>query len=139
GYGASGAETPVLDDLARHGVLYEDVTSAAPITLVSHATILTGLTPPAHGVHTNGTFRLPPEVETLAERLKARGFSTAAFVGAFVLHHEFGLDQGFDVYDDELPPRGMARKFDFEERRAAEVLDRAAGWALAHEDEPFFL
>src|SRR5438128_314912 len=93
-YGAARAATPALDALAREGVLYEDATSVAPITLVSHATILTGLIPPGHGVRTNGSFRLSPSVTTLAERLKERGFATGAFVGSFVLSHEFGLDQG---------------------------------------------
>src|SRR5262245_43827798 len=138
-YGAAGAATPVLDGLAREGVLYEDATSVAPVTLVAHATILTGLIPPAHGVRSNGSFRLPAEVTTLAERLHARGFATGAFVGSFVLSHEFGLDQGFDTYDDTLPRQRPDRKFDFAERRAVEVLSRAADWAVAKKDGPFFL
>jgi len=138
-YGAAGAATPALDALAREGFLYEDATSVAPITLVAHATILTGLIPPAHGVRSNGSFRLPAEVTTLAERLRAGGFATGAFVGSFVLSHEFGLDQGFDTYDDALPRQSQDRKFEFAERRAEEVLGRAGDWAVAKKDVPFFL
>jgi choline-sulfatase len=138
-YGASAAATPVLDALAREGVLYEDTTSVAPVTLVAHATMLTGLIPPAHGVRSNGSFRLPAEVTTVAERLQGRGFATGAFVGSFVLSHEFGLDQGFDTYDDTLPRQKPGRKFDFAERRAGEVLGRAADWAISKKDRPFFL
>src|SRR5437867_8439080 len=137
-YGSAAARTPAIDSLARESVLYEEATSSAPITLVSHATILTGLSPPAHGVRTNGSFRLPSSVLTLAERLKARGFATGAFIGAFVLHHEFGLDQGFDTYDDALPGVG-ARRFEFAERRASQVLSRAGEWVMAHRSGPFFL
>jgi arylsulfatase A-like enzyme/Flp pilus assembly protein TadD len=133
------AATPVLDGLAREGILFEDATTVAPVTLVAHATVLTGLIPPSHGVRSNGSFRLPDGVTTLAERLHARGFATAAFVGSFVLSHEFGLDRGFDLYDDRLPAQTKDRKFDFAERRAEEVLARAGDWAVAKKDQPFFL
>ena len=77
-------------------------TPPRPITLPSHASILTGLFPPRHGVRDNGTFVLAPKVETLAERLAARGYDTAAVVSAVVLARRQGLDQGFRVYDDDL-------------------------------------
>src|SRR5438552_778047 len=136
-YGDRAAETPVLDALARESIVWEDVTSAVPVTLPSHATILTGLTPPAHRVRANGSFRLAPGVETLPEKLKTRGFATAAFVGSYVLHREFGLDQGFDLYDDRLPGGSKARRFEFAERRAGEVLARAGDWAISKKDAPF--
>ena len=138
-YGSETARTPAIDALARESVLYLDASTVAPVTLVAHATILTGLTPPAHGVRTNGSFRLPGDVVTLAERLSGLGWSAGAFVGAFVLHHEFGLDQGFGTYDDVMPRPEAGRKFDYQERRAGEVLARAGAWALERKGAPFFL
>ncbi|PYQ95658.1 MAG: hypothetical protein DMF97_16670, partial [Acidobacteria bacterium] len=100
-YGYRQARTPALDGLARGGVLFEQAFAAAPITLPSHATILTGRYPPGHGARDNG-LRMSATVPTLATVLHSRGFKTAAFVAAFPLDHQFGLDRGFDVYSDQL-------------------------------------
>ncbi len=89
----------------RAGTVFTEAITAAPITLPAHSSILSGLYPTSHGTRFNGIFRLPDEVETVAETLKGAGFATGAFVGAFVLDRRFGLEQGFDVYDDELPRR----------------------------------
>jgi len=143
-YGDAKARTPVLDRLARTGVRFERALAPAPITLPSHATLMTGLDPLSHGVRNNGTFRLAAEHLTLAERLTAQGYATGAVVSAFVLDARFGVDQGFATYDDELhldsaaPREGM-----FRERRANKVTDRAREWLTAHErtspGKPFFL
>ena len=101
-YGSEQAATPVLDALARRGTLFERVWAPTPLTLPSHATILTGLPAAGHGVRNNGTYRLPDEAESIAEILQAAGFATGAFVSAFVLDRRFGLGQGFDHYDDDL-------------------------------------
>lgn len=101
-YGYSRAKTPHIDRLASQGVVFEDATAQVPVTLPSHASLLTGLIPPTHGVRDNTYFRLDPDARSLAEVLKERGYETAAFVSAFVLDGSFGLDQGFDVYDDEV-------------------------------------
>ncbi len=119
-YGGPAA-TPVLDDLAARGVRFARCDTAAPVTLPSHATILTGLLPPRHGVRDNGTFRLAQSFETVAERLRAAGWDTGAVVGAVVLAGQFGLAQGFRRYDDALGGR--------EERPGEEVTD-AAGCLL---------
>ena len=95
-----------------------------PITLPSHATILTGLEPPSHGVRDNRTYRLPDAVQTLAERLQAEGYRTQAFVSAEVLHHRYNLDQGFDGYDDELWSGG-ATDFMMPQRPGQHTMDRA--------------
>jgi choline-sulfatase len=139
-YGATGVSTPTLARLARDGVLFEAAYAVAPITLPSHATIFTGLYPPEHGVRNNGIHFLAPEIETLAERLARRGYQTGAFVSAAVLERRFGLDQGFEVYDDDLSqgrerhPRGVPD-------RPAEVTVRAAReWLDGIEHaRPFFL
>src|SRR5262245_45161670 len=81
-YGATEAETPNLDRLAAAGTRFDDARSQVPLTLPSHASILTGLLPPRHGVRGNGLFRLRSDVATLAENLRKRGYSTAAVVSS---------------------------------------------------------
>jgi arylsulfatase A-like enzyme/Flp pilus assembly protein TadD len=128
-YGRAGATTPHLDALAGESVLFEDASCATPITLPSHATLFTGRYPTTTGVRNNGSFVLPASETTLAEVLKSRDWSTAAVVAAFPLQRRYGLAQGFDVYDDELPPlpleRGQAFSIHFSERDARTVTDRA--------------
>ena len=101
-YGALDAHTPTLDAIAAAGVRFDAAISPAPLTLPSHATLMTGLDPPEHGVRHNGVFRLEEEIPTLAEGLRSAGFETAAFVGAFVLARQFGLARGFQHYDDSM-------------------------------------
>ncbi|PYQ82215.1 MAG: hypothetical protein DMG03_18240, partial [Acidobacteria bacterium] len=96
-YGYARARTPTVDALARGGALFERAYAAAPITLTSHATLLTGRYPPGHGARDNG-LHVSGSVPTLATTLHAAGFRTAAFVAAFPLDHQFGLNRGFDVY-----------------------------------------
>ncbi|PYQ66782.1 MAG: hypothetical protein DMF53_02935, partial [Acidobacteria bacterium] len=88
-YGFPLAQTPRLDRLAREGVRCANAVTAAPITLPSHSTILTGLYPPAHGVRDNGTYALGDDAVTLAERLKAKGYRTQAVVSALVLNRRY--------------------------------------------------
>src|SRR5262245_17785469 len=95
-YGWPAARTPVFDALARRGVLFERAYAAAPITLPSHATILSGRYPPGHGARDN-SMPVLATTPTLATELRAQGFSTGAFVGAFPLDRQFGLNRGFDV------------------------------------------
>jgi arylsulfatase A-like enzyme/Flp pilus assembly protein TadD len=101
-YGYAGARTPHLDQLAREGVRFDHVASVAPITLPSHASIFTGLFPFEHGVRNNGNFYLAESHPTLATRLKQAGYRTGAFVSSFVLDRRYGLQHGFDVYDDRM-------------------------------------
>jgi arylsulfatase A-like enzyme/Flp pilus assembly protein TadD len=136
-YGAKSVSTPTLDGLAREGVRFETAITATPLTLPSHATLLTGRDAPEHGVRHNGTFKLGDEALTLAERLRDAGWATGAFVGAVVLKSRFGLDQGFDVYDDEVTGEPSAAG-GFIERPASEVIDAATAW-LDRADRPFFL
>ena len=105
------ATTPNLDRLAASGARFTFAHSHAVVTLVSHASILTGRYPYEHGIRDNTGYRLPPAMPTPATRLKAAGFATGAFVGGFPLDHRFGLSSGFDLYDDRSrtcrrrPPR----------------------------------
>jgi arylsulfatase A-like enzyme/Flp pilus assembly protein TadD len=138
-YGCTTAETPSLDALAREGARFEQALAAAPLTLPSHATLLTGTIPPRHGVHQNGTGPLAASVPTLAETFQASGLRTGAFVGSFVLDASFGLARGFEVYDDEIPRDPTALTPGLEaERPAADVVDRALLWLGRDDARPFF-
>ena len=92
-YGHEAIETPHIDRLASEGTLYERAYTPVPITLPSHLSILTGTYPAHHGVRENAGFYVAPELTTLPEILKGRGYATAAFVGAYPLDSQTGLDQ----------------------------------------------
>jgi choline-sulfatase len=119
---------PALDRLAASALQFTSARTAVPLTLPSHTTILTGLLPPEHGVRENGVDALGDAHETTARLLKAAGYQTAAFVGAFVLDRRFGLAQGFDTYDDQIPRDPNATERLEAERPATAVVDRALAW-----------
>ena len=126
-YGGRAA-TPNLDRLAHDGLQFTFAHAHAVMTLPSHTSILTGRYPFEHRVRDNAGFRLPDTARTLAEAARERGMATGAFVGAFPLDRQFGLAQGFEVYDD-LGGREVAPSdFAFSERPAAEVVTQAAAW-----------
>lgn len=135
-YGYSQGLTKSFDDFAQVGVLFERAYAPAPVTLPSHATMLTGLYPPEHGLRVNGDGRLPQEIPFLPEILKKNGYDTAAFIAAPVLDSKYGLDRGFDLYDDDLPRSGSLRG---EPRRDGKlVVDQALHWLKQRTDRPFF-
>lgn len=135
-YGFDHVKTPNIDSLAEKSVLFTRAFAHTTTTLPSHANILVGAIPPVHGVHDNLNFRLRSEHLTLAEHLKQNGYSTAAFVGAFPLYSLYGLDQGFDVYDDDFgkTPEGKEAT----ERRAEAVIKGALQY-LERSTPPWFL
>jgi arylsulfatase A-like enzyme/Flp pilus assembly protein TadD len=146
-YGKEDARTSNLDRLAANGVVFENCFSAVPVTLPSHSTIFTGMYPLAHGVRDNGLFQLPASVTTLAEILRDRGYRTGAAIGAFPLTSEFGIQQGFDFFDDHISIvqedyRGgideTAPKLFFDERPASRVNDAILPWLRSPSDQPFF-
>jgi len=101
-YGYSKANTPNIDKLANGGIMFSNCYSAVPLTLPAHTSIFTGKYPPGHGIRNNGRYKLSNQANTLAEVLKKEGFTTYAVISSFVLQSKFGLDQGFDIYDDSL-------------------------------------
>lgn len=108
-YGYTGVETPALNALRKDSILFERAWSHAPLTLPSHASILTGLEPSAHGLHDNLGYKLKAGVPTLAELLKKQGYETGGAVSCFVLKGESGISRGFDFYDDAVGlPEGQA-------------------------------
>jgi choline-sulfatase len=125
-----------MDALARDGVRFERAYATAPITLTSHASLLTGRYPAGHGARHNG-MAMRDAVPTVATTLKAAGFATGAFVSAFPLDRRFGLLRGFDEYDDRLG-RGADGK-PLNERAGAETVTHAIAWLNAHRADRFFL
>jgi arylsulfatase A-like enzyme len=125
--------TPRLDAFAARGVVFAEGLASVPLTLPSHATILSGLEPPRHGVHDNGTYVFPENLDTFATLLKAQGYATGAFVGAYVLDRRFGLARGFDVYDDHIE-RSVAGASVLESERPCEsVVAAARDWMGAQQ------
>ena len=122
------ARTPNLDRLASEGVRYDFAHAHATLTRPSHASILTGTYPFEHGIRDHSGYRMKPGTPTVATLLKQHGFATGAFVGAVPLERRFGLDGGFDVYDDRFGRTGNPSDFALAERPAGEVVDAALKW-----------
>ena len=134
-YGGRAA-TPNLDRLAREGARFSFAHAHAVVTLPSHASIMTGRYPYEHGVRDNSGYRLDDAADTLAERARAAGLATGAFVGAFPLDRQFGLAQGFDVYDDVGGLGKAEAEFALAERRAEAVAGAARKW-ISEQSKPW--
>ena len=141
--GSRARLTPNLDSLARQSMVFEQAYSQAPLTVVSHATILSGTYPQTHRASEFGP-RLAPALPFVPDLLHARGYHTAAFVGSIVLDPKNGFapgfDRGFGVYDAGFhpPERGQSRSTSVE-RPAAQVVARAMTWLAHNTQGPFFL
>ena len=137
--GSTRVKTPFLDSLAAKGTVFTNAHAHNVVTLPSHANILTGLLPYQHGIRDNAGFTLDAKHETVAAMLKRAGYTTGAFVGAFPLDARFGLDRGFDVYDDNYGKGQAAFDFSIQERRADAVLQAATNWWRGNEGRKRFL
>jgi choline-sulfatase len=135
-YGYSAARTPALDALAGTGVRFNAAYATAPITLTSHASLLTGRYPPGHAARHNG-MRVDPGIPTIADALARHGFVTAAFIAAFPLDRRFGLNKGFQTYSDRMPRDEDGRPAN--ERPGRIVIDEAIDWLGVHRHERFFV
>lgn len=135
-YGDATARTPAIDALAARGALFTRAFAVAPITLTSHASLLTGRYPAGHGARHNG-MRMNPDTPTLADALSSAGFATGAFVAAFPLDRRFGLEKGFAHYGDRMPRGPDGRPAN--ERPGAVVVDEALAWLRQHRSGRFFL
>jgi choline-sulfatase len=129
-YGRRPSPTPHVDRLAETAIVFESALSPAPLTLPAHASLLTGLTPVAHGIHLNQDRYLGDAATTLAELLSDNGFRTIGVVSAAVLASEYNLDQGFEVFEDDLPDT---------QRGCEESARLAVSWLRRVADDPFFL
>lgn len=137
-YGGSRVQTPNIDRLASEGVLFAKAFAHNVVTLPSHVNILTGTYPTYHGVRDNAGFRLSEDALLISEILKQEGYNTAAVIGAFPLDDRFGLDQGFDLYDDFYGDTAHSHDMFFVERPADKVVDIALEWVNKQGDSPWF-
>lgn len=137
--GNSRVKTPYLDSLAGRGTVFTHAHAHNVVTLPSHTNILTGLYPWQHGVRDNAGFTLDAKHPTIAARLREAGFATGAFVSAFPLDSRFGLDRGFDIYDDGYASTANALDFAVQERPGGETLQHAAAWWNASAGRKRFL
>ncbi|NNL67658.1 MAG: sulfatase, partial [Myxococcales bacterium] len=136
-YGQEQDASPALDALAERGVVFDQCAASVPLTLPSHASIFTGKQPYAHGVRSNGRFRLAERHLTLAERLREAGFATGAETAAVVLGPRTGIEQGFAHFrgaeaTDALTERAGTRP-------ARDITRRGIEFVGEHRDEAFFL
>lgn len=138
-YGYKGAQTPVLDRLAAGGVRFDDATAHAVLTLPAHAAMLTGRYPGAFGLRLNGMGSVPQDAVTVAERLKGAGYSTGAVVASAVLSESFGLDQGFDAYDDRISMQTSETVALADLYRSADRVTTAAREWIQAQKGPWFL
>jgi len=127
---SGGDATPAIDRFFRSGAVMMQAVTQSVTTLPAHMTLLTGLTPPAHGV-VDERHRLSSSVETLARVLQARGWRTAAFTEGGALAAEAGFARGFDLYDEGKTERISPAN--------ADALARAAAYLDEHSAEPLFL
>ena len=98
-YGGRLGLTPHLDRFAREGVLFRRAWSVGTYTLPAHVSMFSGLHPLQAGIV--GTRRaLPDELVTLAEHLSANGFRTGAITDSVIVSQRYGLDQGFEWFDE---------------------------------------
>src|SRR3954464_2000734 len=137
--GNTRVKTPFLDSLAARGIVFTNAHAHNVVTLPSHVNILTGLYPYQHGVHDNAGFKLDAKKETLGAMLHRAGYTTGAFIGAYPLDARYGLNAGFDVYDDNYGKGAASLDFSNQERPAGAVLDAAARWWRANDGKPRFL
>ena len=138
-YGYPQNTTPFIDKIAAQGILYEKLHGIVGLTLPMHSTIMTGMTPASHAVHLNNMHRLHQNRTTLAELFQKKKYATAAFVSSFILNGRFGLNQGFQLYQDtfKVSRKGSPRLP--LERQATETASEALAWMSKHKKEQFFI
>lgn len=137
-YGYRSAETPALDKLAVRGTLFEQAFAQVPLTLPSHASMMTGRYPREHGVRDNGENALGTSDPTLAEIFKAHGYRTAGFVSSFVLDSQFGINRGFEEFNDDMGEHAAGGNPLSWQISGDVITDRALKWLNTESDKPFF-
>lgn len=136
-YGAKRVRTPAMDSLAADGVRFENALAQVPITLPSHAVILSGTYPMFNSVRDFTSPGVPSNVGLLAEAFARQGYSTAAFVSAFVLDSTWGFGRGFQTYDDHFDPRQFETQNPGNiQRRADQTVDRLLTWLRSNASGP---
>jgi len=150
-YGYERETSPRLDDLCDDAVVHTNAYSVSSWTLPAHASLFTGRFPASHGARYDreGPLILANAIRgkwtknfrarglagpdpTLAETLREAGYATGAVVAGPWMKRPFGLDRGFDFYDDADIER-------YRGRLAEGVTDSALQWIQVLGDKPFFL
>lgn len=137
-YGYTHVATPAIDQLRADSVLFQHAYSHVPLTLPSHATILTGRLPAENGLRDNIGFRLSPQIETLPALLHRNGYVTGAAVSAYVLRKETGIARGFDFYDDEVDATDPSVSVGRVQRNGDETRGVAEKWITGQGRRPLF-
>jgi choline-sulfatase len=130
-----------MQQFSENAAVFDRAFTSVPITLPAHTSLFTGLYPPSHGVRHNGVYKAQSSLTLLSELAHNAGFATAAFVGATPLAANYGLNQGFDVYEDSFQPAPAEQgTFAYAERNAEQVRLAAQNWlSNLHQTKPFFL
>ena len=137
-YGYGLPTTPHIDAMAEHSLRVARCVAQAPMTLASHASLLTSLLPQHHGASVPRESRLAEDAVTLAEVLAGHGYRTASFNGGVQLDAAYGLDRGFEVYESARSHDALARALTGEEDRLRHGVERATRW-LDEAQGPFFV
>src|SRR3989442_5375453 len=137
-YGYRDGSTPNLDRLGGEGIVFDRAYSHCPLTLPAHASMLTGLLPPRHGVRDNLGFRLSPEHRTLATRFKSSGLRTGGAISAYVLRGATGIGQGFDFYDDGIEVQAGTESVGNLQRDGSVAVDALSRWIASQGVARFF-
>jgi arylsulfatase A-like enzyme/tetratricopeptide (TPR) repeat protein len=138
-YGYTAIETPTISTLAAEGVRFANAYTPVPLTLPAHVSVFTGLLPISHGIRDNGVSRSLDGHATLAKTLDSKGYTTGAFVSAFVLDSRWGLARGFDRYFDDFTVSAADIGAIASVQRAADVTWREArAWLDANASSRFF-
>ena len=136
-YGYGYQTTPNIDEMAKGSLFFQDTFSTIPLTLPAHCSMLTGLIPPTHGVHDNFEMYLPDKTVTLAEVLRQNGYTAYGIISSVVLDGRFGMNQGFDIYDDtfvdQINDSTMAQ------RNGKETTEHAIKWLADNSDKKKFM
>ena len=135
-YGHASGRTPAIDALAADGVVFERAYAHAPLTLPSHASLLSGRLPFQTRVRDNAGFVLDDDQRMLAEILRDRGYATGAVVSSFALRRATGIDQGFSFFDDGSAP-GVSPSDVWRDAAASELI--AEQWLTATASPRAFL
>lgn len=135
----TGNPTPIISKFSKEGIRFDQAICDAPYTPASHASILTGLIPPHHGIRAMIGYKIKPKTKTLATVLKKTGYQTGAFIGAHAISSKYGHNKGFDVFDEEFKEKKKTWIIGYQ-RPAKEVTDRSITWLSSlKKKKPFFL
>jgi len=137
-YGYTKVATPAIDRLRNDAILFEHAYAPCPLTLVSHASIFTGLLPAEHGIRDNLGYYLNPKAATLPELLKSKGYATGGAVSAMILRGDTGINRGFDFWEDSIDRDPSAHSAGRAQRSGDETRAIAETWIGRHRSQPFF-